>query len=139
MSVAPGGAHRRASLFGIGDRESARIAGLMLDSHSRRGYSPRLPPWGSPFNAGPLGPKGEPMLRWGIVLVAAVALGVATEARAQLPRGNGQVQFVPIDTTKNLATPIPTVAMPQTKDSYFDRLYNSLASVLPFPKRNRRA
>src|SRR5262245_24103514 len=78
------------------------------------------------------------MHRWGIVLTAAVALGLAVEARAQLPRGNGQVQFAPIDTTKNLATPIPTINAPQPKDSYFDRLYDALASVLPFPKRNRR-
>src|SRR5947199_1513640 len=79
------------------------------------------------------------MLRWGIVLAAAVVLGLATEARAQLlPRGNDQVQFVPIDVTKNLATPIPTVIVPQPKGSYFDRLYDSLASVLPFPTRHRK-
>src|SRR5262245_61551981 len=78
------------------------------------------------------------MLRWGIVLSAVVVLGVATEARAQLlPRGNDQIQFVPIDVTKNLATPIPTINAPQPKGSYFDRLYDALASVLPFPKRNR--
>src|SRR6266568_1834426 len=79
------------------------------------------------------------MLRWGIVLAVTVVLGLATEARAQLlPRGNDQVHFVPIDVTKNLATPIPTVIVPQPKGSYFDRLYDSLASVLPFPKRNRK-
>jgi len=78
------------------------------------------------------------MLRWGIVLAAALVLGLATEARAQLlPQGNGQVQFVPIDVTKNLATPLPAVIVQQPKGSYFDRLYDALASVLPFPKRNR--
>jgi len=78
------------------------------------------------------------MLRWGIVLAAVLALGLASEARAQLlPQGNGQVQFVPIDVTKNLATPIPTVVVPQPKGSYFDRFYDALASVLPFPRRNR--
>ena len=46
--------------------------------------------------------------------------------------------FVPIDTTKNLATPIPTINAPQPKSSYFDRLYDSLAKVLPFPRRNRK-
>lgn len=93
---------------------------------------------GTLSNHGPAGPKGDAMLRWGIVLAAAVVLGLATEARAQLlPRGNDQVQFAPIDVTKNLATPIPTVVTPQPKGSYFDRLYDALAKVLPFPKRNR--
>src|SRR5262245_49310155 len=91
-------------------------------------------------NAGRKVRMGGTMLRWGIVLAAVVILGAATEARAQLlPRGNDQVQFVPIDVTKNLATPIPTVMVPQPKGSYFDRLYDALASVLPFPKRNRQA
>src|SRR5205823_3138831 len=53
-------------------------------------------------------------------------------------QGNSQVQFVPIDVTKNLATPLPAVMVPQPKGSYFDRLYDSLASVLPFPRRNRK-
>jgi hypothetical protein len=72
------------------------------------------------------------MGRWEIVLAAVTLLGLATQLRAQTPTGGNGLRFVPIDTTKNLATPIPTVNIPQPNLSMQDKVHNFFARFLPF-------
>jgi hypothetical protein len=77
------------------------------------------------------------MLRCAMLAAAGVLfLSLATEARAQIGQA-GPLNFVPVDTTKNVATPFPVIQAPQPQGSYFDRLYTSLGKILPFPRRNR--
>ncbi len=72
------------------------------------------------------------MQRWGIVLAAVVLIGLASEVRAQVPVGGNGMRFVPVDTTKNLATPIPSVNLPKPNLSMQDKIHNVFASFLPF-------
>lgn len=73
------------------------------------------------------------MLKCVMALAAALLLGLATDARAQvLPQNGNGLTFVPVDTAKNSVAPVPAYGMPQVKGSYFDRFYNALASVVPF-------
>src|SRR5947209_5235012 len=72
------------------------------------------------------------MLRWGGMLCAGlVGLALAGSVRAQLPVGGGGNKMVPIDTTRNLAAPIPVVPVAQKK-SLLSRTYDSVKSVVPF-------
>jgi hypothetical protein len=64
-----------------------------------------------------------------LALAAVAFLAVATQSHAQ---SSGGLTFVPVDTTKNLAAPLPVYPGPQTQGSYFDQLYNALTSILPF-------
>ncbi|MFL5340772.1 MAG: hypothetical protein ACJ8F7_11535 [Gemmataceae bacterium] len=73
------------------------------------------------------------MLRWGGLLAAAlVGLALTGTARAQLPSpGSSGMNYVPVDTTRNLAAPIPVVPVPPKK-SLLSRTYSSVKSVVPF-------
>ena len=73
------------------------------------------------------------MLRWGGFLAAGlVSLALTGAARAQLPSpGSTGMNFVPVDTTKNLAAPIPVVPVPPKK-SLLSRTVSSVKSVVPF-------
>jgi hypothetical protein len=78
-------------------------------------------------------PEGDAMLRLGMALAAALLLGLAVEARAQaLPTNGNGLTFVPVDTTKNLVAPIPVYGAAQSKGTFFDRFYNTVALILPF-------
>lgn len=73
------------------------------------------------------------MLRRKLALVCSAVLALASGVWAQVPQNQGRVQFVPIDTTKNLATPVPTVNLPVNQpQSYFDRLLAAIRGVWPF-------
>lgn len=73
------------------------------------------------------------MPNWGklaLVLVGTAALVAATQAQ-QPVSGRSGLRFVPIDTTKNLAAPIPL--MPQApKKSFLERTSDRLSSLNPF-------
>lgn len=73
------------------------------------------------------------MLRWiGLVAVGALVLGFAVPARAQLPTsGAGGMKLVPVDTTRNLAAPVPTIIQPPRK-SLLQRTRDSLSRLNPF-------
>lgn len=73
-----------------------------------------------------------------IVLAGVIVLGLGSSAYAQLPRSGNGMTFVPIDTTRNLATPIPSVNVPQSQPSFFDQLYEKLAKILPFTPKSKR-
>ena len=73
------------------------------------------------------------MLRWKLAIAAGViVLAVAGSARAQGPSpGSTGMQFVPINTTQNLAAPIPVRIMPQRK-SLLKRVHDSVSKLSPF-------
>src|SRR5262249_11430567 len=104
----------------------AKRRGIMLDRRPRAGYFPRSSCRDS-FRT-----KGKPMFRWGIALAAVVALGYASQLHAQVPTGGNGLKFVPVDTTRNLAAPVPMVYIPQPKMPLPDRLHNFFASFIPF-------
>lgn len=73
------------------------------------------------------------MYKWGLALAALALLGLAGESRAQVRPQNGNgLTFVPVDTTKGLVAPVPVYGAAQPKGSFFDRLYNVLAKIVPF-------
>jgi hypothetical protein len=73
------------------------------------------------------------MFRRKLALVCSAILAVVTTSNAQVPQQQGRVKFVPIDTTKNLATPVPAVNLPvRQPQSYFDRLLAAIRGVWPF-------
>ena len=73
------------------------------------------------------------MLRRKLVLICSTMLALASGAYGQIPQNQGRVKFVPIDTTKNLATPVPAVNLPVNQpQSYFDRLLAAIRGVWPF-------
>ncbi len=70
------------------------------------------------------------MHRWGILLAGGLlALALVGPARAQAVRN------VPIDTTKNLAAPIPLIPV-APKKSLVSRTVNTVKSVVPFVKKS---
>ena len=79
------------------------------------------------------------MLKWGIALAAGVLLGIAGEVRAQLPKNGNGLTFVPVDTSRGLSTPIPTFGKPPEQGSFFSRLYDALASIIPFAPQKKPA
>ena len=80
-------------------------------------------------------PEGVLMLRWGVAPCAALlALSLVGPARAQMPSpGSSGLKYVAIDTTKNLAAPIPVVPV-QPKKSLLSRTVNSFKSLNPLAK-----
>jgi hypothetical protein len=71
------------------------------------------------------------MLRWGIALGAGwLLLALATPASAQVPIAGNGLTFAPIDTSKNLAAPIPLMPV-QKKKSLLSRTYDSVKSLNP--------
>jgi hypothetical protein len=72
------------------------------------------------------------MLRRGIALSAVIMLGLAAAGRAQVPSGGNGLRYVPIDTSRNLATPLPASNLGQAKPTLSDRLHATVAKVLPF-------
>lgn len=77
-------------------------------------------------------------MRFGLLAGVVSMLLLAAEARAQLPRNGNGLTFVPVDTSKNLATPVPTFNKPVEKGSLMDRLRESLATIMPFKLSSRR-
>ncbi len=69
------------------------------------------------------------MLRWGIALCAGLFV-LAQTASAQVPSAGNGLKFVAIDTTKNLAAPIPLMPV-QKKKSLLSRTYDSVKSLNP--------
>jgi hypothetical protein len=73
------------------------------------------------------------MFRRKMTWIGSALLAFVTSANAQVPQNQGRVQFVPIDTTKNLATPVPAGNLPVGQPrSYFDRLLAAIRGVWPF-------
>ena len=66
---------------------------------------------------------------------AGLVLGVPAGTPAQGPSaGKSGMIYAPIDTTKNLAAPIPLPRLP-VKKSFFGRVRSSVASLNPFAKK----
>ena len=70
------------------------------------------------------------MQRLGIALAAGVLLGLATQGRAQLPSNGNGLTFVPLNTTQNLATPLPFNNL-QRPVTFRDNVHGFFARHLP--------
>ncbi len=71
------------------------------------------------------------MLRWGIVPGAGLLVLVLTApASAQMPAAGNGLKFAPINTTKNLAAPIPVMPV-QPRKSLLSRTVASVKSLNP--------
>lgn len=79
------------------------------------------------------------MTRWGIAAAAVVLLGLTGPVQAQVPTGGNGMRFVPIDTSRNLATPLPVGNIPQLKKSSLERFFEAVEKALPFFGKTRRA
>jgi hypothetical protein len=76
------------------------------------------------------------MKLWNISALASVGLVIlASAVHAQLPSAGGtNMQFVPVDTTRNLAAPVPTMKPPpqQQQKPFLARVGDRLSALNPF-------
>src|SRR5262245_22931006 len=86
--------------------------------------SPRPQIWTDSVTMGRGRPKGGIMQRWGIALAAAGLLASGAAA--------GELKFVPVDTTRNVAAPVNVYSPFGPKKSWLGRVGDSIRSLSPF-------